>query len=227
MADPDIRLVVLDVNETLSDLAPLAGAFERAGLAGHEAPAWFAGVLRDAFALTCVGENPSFAALAREGLRLRLTTAGVPDVDAGVESLMAAFTSLDVHPDVAPGLTALRAAGVRVVTLSNGAASVAAGLLERAGVAGEVEAMLSVEDAGAWKPHPRAYGHALSTCDVDAGEAMLVAVHPWDVDGASRAGLRTGWLRRGAAGYPSYARTPDVVADDLLGLAAVLGGDPA
>ncbi len=217
------ELVVLDVNETLSDLAPMSAAFERVGLAGHEAPAWFAGVLRDAFALTCVGENPAFATIAAEAVRLRLAEAGVPDVDGGVDEVMTAFTSLGVHPDVVPGLMALRRAGIRIVTLSNGSSAVAQGLLERAGIADVVERTLSVADAGAWKPHPRAYAYALDACGVASADAMLVAVHPWDVDGAARAGLRTGWLRRRAAGYPSYARPAEVTAGDLVELAALLG----
>ena len=215
-------LVVFDVNETLSDLGPMAAAFERVGLAGHEAPAWFAGILRDAFALTCVGENPAFATIAAEAAGLRLAAAGVPDVDRAVDEVMSAFTSLGVHPDVVPGIRALREAGVRLVTLSNGSSAVAEGLLGRAGVADQVERMLSVADAGAWKPHPQAYAYALDVCGVAAQDAMLVAVHPWDIDGAARAGLRTGWLRRGAGGYPSYARAPEVAAGDLVELAALL-----
>ena len=33
------KLIVLDVNETLSDLSPLTSAFERVGLAGGEVEA--------------------------------------------------------------------------------------------------------------------------------------------------------------------------------------------
>ncbi len=217
------ELVIFDVNETLSDMAPLRDSFARVGLAAHESEAWFAGVLRDAFALTCVGENPAFAEVAAEALRLRLTTAGSSDVDASVQEVMSTFTSLAVHPDVVAGIRALSDAGIRLVTLSNGSAGVAQGLLERAGVSDAVERLLSVEDASAWKPHPASYAYALETCGVSAPEAMLVAVHPWDIDGAARAGLRTGWLNRGGGGYPSYATAAEIEAADLVELAARLG----
>ncbi|MFN2561068.1 MAG: hypothetical protein ABR571_07230 [Jatrophihabitans sp.] len=42
-------------------------------------------------------------------------------------------------------------------TLSNGAAATTEGFLERAGMAGEVEAVLSVDDVRAWKPGPVGY----------------------------------------------------------------------
>ena len=218
-------LVVFDVNETLSDMSPLRAAFERVGLAPHEVEAWFAGLLRDGFALTSVGVSPAFVDLATSSLRIRLGQhdASEQELRSRVDEVMSTFTSLPVHPDVVAGIRALGEAGIRLVTLSNGSASVAEGLLERAGVGDAVEQMLSVEDAGAWKPHPAAYAHALEACGVAAGEAMLVAVHPWDVDGAARAGLRTGWLNRGGAGYPSYFTAPEVEAPDLPALARALG----
>ena len=48
---------------------------------------------------------------------------------------------------------------------------------------------------------------------------MLVAVHPWDIDGAARAGLGTAWITRDGAPYPGYFRSPDVTAASLAELA--------
>lgn len=216
-------LIVFDVNETLSDMSPLAERFEMVGLPAHEREAWFAGLLRDGFALTSVGENPDFAQLAAESLRLRLRgRCPEEDLDGRVYTVIKAFGQLGVHPDVVAGVRSLRSAGIRLVTLSNGSTSVAEGLLERAGITGEFERLMSVADGPAWKPAARSYGRALEVCEVRADQAMLVAVHPWDIDGAARAGLRTGWLRRGVAGYPSYFRAPELEVVDLQELALVL-----
>lgn len=51
----------------------------------------------------------------------------------------------------------------------------------------------------------------------------LVAVHPWDIHGASRAGLGTVWLNRTQETYPSYFTQPDLVIHGLGDLAAALG----
>ncbi len=216
------RLMVFDVNETLSDMSPLRDRFEDVGLPGASLEPWFAGLLRDGFALTSVGENPAFADLAAESLRLRLAGAGRTGEEAqtAVRHVLSALTGLSCHPDVAPGVRALREQGVRLVTLSNGATSVAEALLEGAGLLDDFEALLGVADGPAWKPAASAYVRALEVCGVAAEDAMLVAVHPWDIDGASRAGLGTGWLRRSAPGYPAYFREPDVIAGDLVELAA-------
>ena len=216
-------LIVFDVNETLSDMSPLAEKFETVGLLPHEREAWFAGLLRDGFSLTSVGENPDFAQLAAESLRLRLRgRCREEDLDQHVDTVMRAFGELGVHPDVVAGIRSLRSARIRLVTLSNGSTSVAEGLLERAGITDEFEKLMSVAEGPAWKPAAESYRRALDVCGVPAAEAMLVAVHPWDIDGAARAGLRTGWLRRGAAGYPSYFRAAEVEVADLQELAAAL-----
>ncbi|MEX0427712.1 haloacid dehalogenase type II [Nocardioides sp. DS6] len=225
-------MVIFDVNETLSDLGPLAGSFERIGLTRSAVEPWFAGVLRDGFALTVVGVRPRFADLASEALRVRLAAGGAgeshpvsdvaPDVESSVDEVMRAFASLSVQSDVVDGVHALQELGVRLVTLSNGSAALARGLVERAGLEDAFETLMSVEDAAPWKPHPASYAHALDACGVSAADAMLVAVHPWDIDGAARAGLRTGWLNRNGARYPNYFIPPDVVATDLVELADAL-----
>lgn len=217
---PTPALIIFDVNETLSDMSPMARRFEDVGAPAHLASSWFAGLLRDGFALTVVSASDSFAHLAAESLRISLH--GTPldrDPDEAVQHIMSGFSVLPVHSDVPDGVHALTDLGIRLVTLSNGSAAIAEGLLDRASIREHFEALLSVEDAGAWKPAGRAYTHALARCDVDPRDAMLVAVHPWDIDGAARAGLGTAWIARDGAPYPGYFRSPDVTATSLSDLA--------
>jgi 2-haloacid dehalogenase len=50
-------------------------------------------------------------------------------------------------------------------------------------------------------------------------DVSLVAVHPWDIDGASRAGLGTAWINRTGGPYPKYFTAPDLTARSLTDLA--------
>ncbi len=217
------RLLVFDVNETLSDMSPMTGRFEDVGAPAHLAATWFAGLLRDGFALTAVESSDLFAHIAAESLRVALH--GV-DLDRGVAEavthIMDGFSGLPVHADVRDGIRALSALGIRLVTLSNGSASVAEALFDGAGIRQHFEHLLTVEDAGRWKPAPEAYAYALQECGVDPEDAMLVAVHPWDTDGASRAGLATAWLNRTGGPYPEYFSAPDLRARSLTDLAGQL-----
>jgi 2-haloacid dehalogenase len=216
------RLLVFDVNETLSDMGQMADHFTAVGAPGHLAATWFAGLLRDGFALTVTGAKPAFRDLATGSLRMVLTGT-VEDVDAAVDQIMAGFTSLTLHPDVVEGIEALHRLGLRLVTLSNGSASVAQGLLERGGLSECFEQLLSVDDAPLWKPAAAAYASALDATGVEAAEAMLVAVHPWDLHGAHEAGLATAWVNRFGGSYPAYFHRPDLEATSMVDLAAQLG----
>jgi 2-haloacid dehalogenase len=220
-------VVVFDVNETLSDMSPMADRFARVGAPPDLAVTWFASLLRDGFALTAAGQQARFADIGRGLLRGMLRDHGAEGredetVDEAVERVMAGFLELGVHPDVPDGIRAMADCGLRLVTLSNGSASVAEGLLARAGLRDRFEACLSVDDAGRWKPHPDAYAYAAQQCGVRAAEMVLVAVHPWDIDGAHRAGLRTAWVNRQAGPYPEHFSRPDVQAPDLVDLARQL-----
>lgn len=135
------------------------------------------------------------------------------------DHVLTGFSELSVHPDVPGGVRLLREGGLRLVTLSNGSADVAGRLLTEAGIRGEFEHLLSVEDAGAWKPAPAAYAYAASVCSVPVGQMLLVAVHPWDIHGARQAGMRTGWIARRPGSYPGYFSAPDLQAPDLGALA--------
>ena len=219
-----LELVLLDVNETLSDLAPLHARFEQAGAPGHLLTTWFASTLRDGFALAAAEASAPFLDVAAAALRTLLTP--LPDlavpVEQAVDDVLAGLGNLGVHSDVPPGLRALAERGLRVVPFTNGSTSAAEGLLERAGLRDLVERCLSVEDAGRWKPHPRAYAYALQECGVHAERAALVAVHPWDVDGAARAGLLGGWLDRSGTPWPAVLAPPSVRGPDLVDVARAL-----
>jgi 2-haloacid dehalogenase len=109
---------------------------------------------------------------------------------------------------VPEGVRILRRHGLRLVTLTNGSADVADGLLTRAGLGGEFQGPLSVEDAAAWKPVPVAYAHAARACSVSTEQMLLVAGASWDIHGAHQAGMRTGWIARQSTPYPGYFAAP-------------------
>ncbi|MFD1936842.1 MULTISPECIES: haloacid dehalogenase type II [Nonomuraea] len=213
------RVVIFDVNETLTDMEPLRARFEDVGLSGELMDTWFASVLRDGFALAAAGGYAEFAAIAADVLR-GLFTGRRSDADEAVGHVLRAFTELRVHPDVPGGMRMLRESGARLFTMTNGAAAMTERILAREGLLDLVEARLDVSGPRVWKPGRAAYDYAVDRAGVRPGEAALVAVHPWDIDGAQRAGLVGAWLNRRGAPYPSVMSTPRVTAPDLTALAA-------
>ncbi|WP_457946147.1 haloacid dehalogenase type II [Pseudarthrobacter sp. alpha12b] len=220
---PAPLVIVFDVNETLSDMAPLGEAFAQVGARRELANLWFATLLRDGFALTASGDNTAFAAIGADALRTLLAAEGVSgNLDTAVERVMAALQNLSLHPDVPDGIRALAAAGHRLVTLTNGAAANTDKLLLAGGIRDKFELLLSVENAPAWKPAKAAYDYAAASAQAEPSNMVLVAVHPWDIHGAAGAGLRTAWINRTGARYPSYFQAPDIVISALTELPPVL-----
>ena len=132
---------------------------------------------------------------------------------------MSGLASLPVHEDAPDGIRRLSRAGLRLVTLSNGSTELADRLFARAGIRDAFEQLLSVEQAGLWKPARVAYEYAARACACRAQEMMLVAAHPWDIDGAARAGLATAWINRSGAPYPRIFTPPTITANSITDLA--------
>jgi len=207
---PDV--VAFDVNETLLDLAPVGAALVEHGQQEHLLPTVFARTLLTGFAGATVGTWFPFRA-AFEASVAQLT--GLP---AGPCSAVAdAFMQLSPHPDVEPALRRLAEAGVRAVTLSHGAPGVAEAGLARGGVAALVERTLTSESIRAWKPNREAYLWAAGVCDVSPDRMALVAAHSWDVLGAARAGLTTGFTSgRSEQVFADVLGAPDVLGSSLV-----------
>lgn len=219
-------VIVFDVNETLSDMSGMASRFTEVGLPAGLAQIWFVSVLRDGMALSLVGASQKFSVLGEHVLRTMVDPAVLNrDVDEAVKHVLTGFLSLPLHPDIADGVQSLREAGSRLVTLSNGAAQVAETLLGTAGLRDRFEHVLSVEDAGVWKPDRRAYEYAARVCGTELAQMMMVAVHPWDIDGAARAGMSTAWINRRGATYPSYFMPPTLTVASLGDLADEWAGN--
>jgi 2-haloacid dehalogenase len=203
-------VAVFDVNETLSDMTPLGGRFVDIGLPEGTAKLWFASVLRDGFALTAAGTSARFATLAGEVLRTILSGQTLTrDLESAIDHILDGFGDLRVHPDVPVGVRGLKSAGLRLVTLTNGSTGVADQLLRKAGLRADFEHLLSVDDAGTWKPARGAYAYAAHKCGVDVDGMLLIAAHPWDIDGAARVGMKTTWINRDNRPYPPSFIAPD------------------
>lgn len=218
-----ISVIVFDVNETLSDMSPMGERFSEVGAPAELAKLWFATLLRDGFALAASGDNGSFSAIGTGALRGLLTGMELDrPLDAAVDHIMEGMNGLRVHPDVPAGITALAAAGLRLITLSNGSARIAGKLFDDAGIRDAFESLLSVEDASAWKPAKASYEYATAASGADPDAMLLVAVHPWDIHGAARAGLHTAWLNRTGSSYPAYFEAPEFTVTAMTELPEAL-----
>lgn len=210
MTRPDV--VLFDIFETLLRLDPLRARFTEVGRPEHEMDLFFARTLRDGMALTLAGEAPPFSEIARAALA---TTTGHTLDDAAVDHVLSGFAELPAHPDVEPAFALLADAGVPAYAFTHGSAKIADSALRSAGVRGGLRDVFSAEEICSFKPPARVYHWACDRVGTSPGSTAMVAVHSWDVHGAARAGLVTGFATRMEGQVPAVVDPPDVVAERL------------
>lgn len=209
------RVVLFDVIETLFSLAPLKERFRRNGATGESAELFFAQLLRDAFALSAAGVFKPFPEIAQGTLKVLLESRGHQDVDSAVKDILSVFGELPAHPDVEAALEAVHQAGARAVLLTNGSRANTEKLVAGAGLSGQVDDVISIEDFQVWKPRAEVYLEACRHCGVGPDNTTLIAAHAWDVHGAMEAGLEGIWVKRQDSAYHRLMGQPKGLADSL------------
>jgi 2-haloacid dehalogenase len=212
-------VVAFDVIETLMSLEPLRQRLTDIGQPPHLLEAWYTRTLRDGMAISATGDYASYTDVAEAALR-GLTSYTISDEQ--VAEIMAGYSELPAFPDAAPAMTALTDAGIRVACLTNGSSYLTSSFVNRSGLGGLVDRVISVDEVFRWKPSGMVYLYAAEVLDVPAQRLALVAAHDWDCHGAKRAGLTTGFVSRKSGGFGAPFAPPDVTGEDLTEVAAGL-----
>ncbi len=168
-------------------------------------------------------EYADFGVCTRQALDFAALSFGLELSDNQREGLVEEYQNLRPFPDVLPGLERLRSEGHTMVAFSNGVERTSRVLLERGGVLDNLEAVVSVDDLGTFKPDPEVYRYLARRLDRPVGETWLVSSNGWDVIGAKSAGLRAAWVRRDPATvFDPWGIEADLVVEDLEQLAGRL-----
>ncbi|HEY6760922.1 MAG TPA: HAD-IA family hydrolase [Baekduia sp.] len=143
-----------------------------------------------------------------------------PDLRA---ALLAALR-FTAYPDAPPALAALRAAGVRLVVVSNWDVSLHEALAST-GLDRQVDAALSSAEARSSKPDGAIFRRALALAgDPPPDRVAHVGDSPaYDVAGARGAGIRPIYLRRDGAGHDGAPPAGVTTIRDLAALPALFG----
>ena len=205
------EVIAFDVLETLFSMDSLQPVLVAAGGDASTLPTWFAHLLADGFALTAAREYRPFRDVAKDSLR-----AVLPKIKAtAADKVLAAMAKLDVLPDAGPAM-GRAVQQTRVVVVANTSADMTRKLLAKGGLDAFVETTVTPEDVKQWKPGSDPYSYAAAIQSVPAEGMAMVTAHPWDVLGARKAGLTTGWCNRQGRAFPSTFGAPVVTGATLL-----------
>ena len=156
----------------------------------------------------------------RRALIYVLALEGIDATKGDVPRLMEAWQHLNPFVDVRAALEKLQGR-YRLVALSNGEADFLAHLATNR-IGWDFDRIISVEEVGAFKPHPGVYRRAATLLDLEVGQCMMVSANSFDVLGARACGMRGAFVNRNALPYEETPYQPDVEVGNFTELAEVL-----
>ncbi|MDU8946199.1 haloacid dehalogenase type II [Ovoidimarina sediminis] len=216
-----IRVAVFDAYGTLFDVA--AAARQAAKEPGQEALArhwqalaahWRAKQLQYTWLRAITGDHVDFWQVTQDGLDWAMEAVGLEGAEVR-ERLLALYWELAAYPEVPAMLAALKDAGCETAILSNGSPAMLEGAVRSAGVAESLDAILSVEDVGIFKPDRRVYDMVGTRFGTEPGEVLFVSSNGWDAAGAAAYGFRTVWVNRAGEPMDRLPGRPETVLDTL------------
>ncbi len=216
--------VVFDAYGTLFDVA--SAARRNATKLGTDwagfAATWRRKQLEYTWLRTLIGQHLDFWHITGESLDYAMAAHGITDLGLRA-ALMEQTLALDAYPDVKPALQRLRDAHKKAVILSNGTPSMLIAAISSAGLASLMEAPLSVESVGVFKPHPRVYQLAVDRLAVPAARICFVSANGWDAWAGAAFGFKAIWINRAQAPAERLPGSPAATIGNVGEILDLLG----
>ncbi|QYK40891.1 MAG: haloacid dehalogenase type II [Paracoccaceae bacterium] len=223
-----IRLAVFDAYGTLFDVAGAArrAAAEPGGAAlaavwPRLAEDWRRKQLEYTWQRAITGDHADFARVTADGLDWAMEASGLADPDLRAR-LIALYDELPAYPEAAQTLKSLRDQGLACAILSNGTPAMLAAAVRSAGLDAAFDAVLSVEDAGIFKPSARVYALVGNRFGTTPDQVLFVSSNGWDAAGAAGFGFVTAWVNRAGLPPDRLPHRPAHILPDLSGLPDIL-----
>ncbi len=222
-----IRACIFDAYGTLFDVNAAARHLSaEIGPAWAEfAETWRSKQLNYTWLRSLMRQHADFWQVTGAALDFAMQAHGIVERDGLRDRLMQLYLRLDAYPEVPAMLRRLKQAGQITGILSNGAPAMLAEACTSAGLGELLDHVLSVEEAGIYKPDPRVYRLVTERLGLRADEVAFQSSNGWDAHGAKAAGFQVFWINRSGQPAEGLPCPPDhelrSLADfpDRLGLA--------
>jgi 2-haloacid dehalogenase len=191
-----IKAVVFDAYGTLYDIQSVAAVTEQAfpGYGDIITQIWRIKQLEYSWLRSLMRRYEDFSVVTRESLAYTLRVLGLKHDDGVFERIMEKYLHLDLYPDAASTLAALR--GYKLAILSNGSTAMLNALVCNSGLDQVLDATISIDSRKIFKPSPDAYTLIEEKLGVLPHEVLFVSSNPWDACGAKAFGLNVAWIER-------------------------------
>ncbi|MDH3667091.1 MAG: haloacid dehalogenase type II [Paracoccaceae bacterium] len=222
-----ITTCVFDAYGTLFDVAAAAreaAAEPGRGVFAEKWPAiaqtWRLKQLQYTWLRATAGVHQDFWTVTQDGLDYALEEQAVEDAELRAR-LLQLYWELSAYPEVPEMLRALKEAGMNTAILSNGTPDMLEGAVNAAGIGEVLDACLSVQSLGVYKPHRSVYGLVRAYFGCSAREVLFVSSNCWDACAASGYGFHTIWANRAGEPMDRLPWKPAHVLSDLTSVPSI------
>ena len=180
--------------------------------------AWRAKQFEYGFLRSITDRHADFFKVTEDALAYTAEAMKLPLSAAHKAELMNAYLTLTPWPDAVAGLQALKANGIKIITIANFSPKMLRDNANHAGIAGYFDELLSTEANATYKSDPRAYELGLQRLGLKKEEVVFAAFGGWDAYGAKSFGYPTFWVNRFNVPVEKLGVTADATAPDMAGL---------
>ena len=220
----DVKVCVFDAYGTLFDFNSAAERCRDAlGDKTDELSAlWRNKQLQYTWLRGLMGKHKPFREVTGDALDFSLQTLGVDD-HALRNRLMELYDRIEAFPEVPEVLQTLKRGGIATAILSNGSPDMLEAAVRHTGIGNDLDAVLSVEMVGVYKPHPSVYELAAREFGVPLPAISFQSSNAWDAVAAATFGMRVVWCNRYGQPRERLTAEPDVEVSTLSALPGILG----
>jgi 2-haloacid dehalogenase len=168
------------------------------------------------------GRHADFWQVTGDALDFAMETLGIHD-GALRDRLMDLYLELEVFPEVPETLARLKAAGLKTAILSNGSPRMLRAAVAGANIGHLLDEVLSVEEVGVYKPHPKVYQLGVDRLGIEPAAISFQSSNAWDAYAASAFGMRVVWCNRYRQRPERLPGKPQHEVRSLAELPALLG----
>lgn len=184
---------------------------------------WRAKQLQYTWLRAVMGAHCDFWQVTQDGLDWALEKVGRGDDAALRQRLLDLYWELQAYPEVTEMLQTLKSAGVNTAILSNGNPEMLDGAVHSAGIGPLLDACLSVEAVGIFKPDARVYDLVGARFDCAPSEVLFVSSNGWDAAAAGHYGFNVAWVNRAGDPTDRLPQVPTQILSDLTSIPTLAG----
>ena len=207
----DIKVCVFDAYGTLFDVHAAVGHHRsRLGEKADGVSAmWRSKQLEYTWLRSLMDRYVPFWQITGDALDYAFDAHGVSDKGLR-DDLLNAYMTLDCYPEVPDVLADLKNGGMRTAILSNGSPEMLDAAVKSSKLTELLDAVLSVDTLGIFKPHPSVYQLAVDRLEVEPRQVSFQSSNAWDAAAAATFGFRVAWVNRFGQSVERLPDAPDV-----------------